>query len=101
MTKEKYLQTQLMVTQIGNVAHSLDLDGFIEQISKAEAALPVIDPVHVMDQAKKNLAATKLLAQALLPVKQLFDETFKPILAQAAREMMQAKKENESKILSP
>ncbi len=88
MTKEKYLQIQMMVIQVGQIAHQLDLDGFLQQIATTSSAGTVLDPaLHA--KAAANLEVIKQLAESLVPVKKVFETTFKTIIENASKEVAQ------------
>ncbi len=82
MEPQKYIQTQILILEIGKVTKQLDLENFLAAISSAEAVTPMLDPT-MYRKAAGNLAVIKKLAEALVPVKDAFDEAFETILKTA------------------
>ncbi len=88
MTKEKYLQIQLMVIQIGQVARQLDLESFLKQINDTETSVPVGQvSADMFTKGMNNLRAIKELAEAIVPVKKAFEKTFQAIVESAGKEI--------------
>lgn len=69
MDDEQYELTQNGLMMLARLVNEIDLGGFLERISQAEALAPIIDPTLYM-QAGPRLEKIKRLAQALLPFQQ-------------------------------
>lgn len=93
MTKEKYLETQMIILNIGRSLQTVDLDGFLSQISKAETVGPILDPT-MYRKVQDNLQAIKKLAQTLQLVKGAFGEVFAAVVETAVRGDMEPSKKD-------
>lgn len=66
MTDEEYTATQEQLILLASFARKLDLVGFLERISLAEAIAPIVDPTLYLRGGRK-LTQVKRLAQSLRP----------------------------------
>lgn len=68
MTNDQYQATQDIIVNIFQqlAVYDLDICGFINQISQAEGACPILDPTLWM-QGSRNLGKIKEMAEALRP----------------------------------
>lgn len=82
MNGKEYIQTQMRIIEMGKIADSLDLDGFLKCISNAETVAPIIDPTMYL-KAQKNLSAIKNMTQAAKTVKAAYVETYKAVIETA------------------
>lgn len=92
MNGQQYITTQMRLIEIGKLADSLDLDEFLKCISNAESVGPVIDPTTYI-KAMDNLRAIRRLAEAVVPVKAAFEETFKAVMKTQVAGFMKANKD--------
>lgn len=90
MKGSEYITTQMRLIEIGKIADTLDLDGFLEWINRAETMGPIVDPTRFM-MAADNLRAIKKLAESVLPVKGAYQATFKAVMNTAAVGYMKEK----------
>lgn len=79
MTGQQYVTTQMRLIEIGRLAETLDLDEFIKAIENAETAGAVLDPEQFL-KASVALNAAKCLAQAVQPVKAVYQGTFRDLM---------------------
>lgn len=66
MDREGYAAGQVMLLSAARVVRLIPLRGMLDQISKAEAIGPIVDPTLYM-KAGANLRVVKRLTNALLP----------------------------------
>ena len=79
MNGKEFITTQMRIIEIAKIADSLDLKAFLQCIANAENMGAVMDP-DAFIKASQNLAAIKKLAETVVPVKDVFEMTFKPIM---------------------
>lgn len=83
--QQKYIETQVTIIKIGQMANRLDLDTFMRQINQAETIGPILDPTLSI-KAAENLTAIKKLAKAVSDVKTAYEATLKAVLDTKVRE---------------
>lgn len=80
MNGKDYMMTQITMIELGKKIETLDLDGFLNAVSNAKAAAPVLDPTLYI-RAAKNLDAIERLAKTFNAVKTEFSNTRDVIVA--------------------
>lgn len=88
MKASKYMETQNQLINIGRALDTLDLDGFLRSISKAEALAPMLDPT-MYRKAQANLQGLKRLAESLRPAQTAFAELRGAVLETAVLGFME------------
>ena len=74
MTDQEYLETQRQVFMITTMVSLMDLEGFLDRISKSHALGPIIDPT-LYQHAMGNLQKIEILARELLSFQKKVWET--------------------------
>lgn len=74
MKPSDVLDAQVKILAIGKMAETIDLDGFLEQISLAECEIPKLHKKFTKG-ATSNLIAMKNLAKVTLDLKNTFAQT--------------------------
>lgn len=64
MTREEYTEMQSQLVLLARMLPTLDYEGFLEHMEKAEAVGPLLDPTLYL-KASENMRSIKELAQAL------------------------------------
>ncbi len=64
MTDEEYGETQRQVVMVSVLVNNMDLEGFLERISLAHSAGPILNPTLYRD-AMDNISKIESLANAL------------------------------------
>lgn len=76
MEAKQYIETNLEVLQLGARVSALDLDSFLEQITKTEKSAPKIVDEVKYSMAMQTLAKTKKLAETLKIFQVCFKECY-------------------------
>lgn len=82
MTKEKYIETQIAMVNLGAQIEKLELDEFLAQISSTRTAGPLIDPT-LYAKAAKNIEAIENLAKTFQAVKLQVEKTRQTVIQTA------------------
>ena len=82
MNDQRYKHTQDQILEIAKMTIQLDIPGFLERISTAEAVAPILDPTLYI-KASKNMAEIKMLAEGLID----FSNTVEALKEKAVKEL--------------
>lgn len=89
MTPKSYLQTQMLLVEIGKALSQVDLKGFIAQIDTAKTEVAKINP-ELFERTNANLLAVQNMAIAAVPLQEAFKETLSLLTKTSGYEMMKS-----------
>lgn len=78
MTDADYLLTQKRITDVGNLALAINVDGFLERVKQAETVGPMVDPTTFL-KAQPNLRAIKKLAECVKAIQGAQDQLIEAV----------------------
>lgn len=84
MKGKEYLQTQVLLIEIGKAIKTIDFDGFLSAIQNAKTMSPFQDPT-LYKKAELNLFAIEGFAKSLKDSKEAFEKLFNAVFETVAR----------------
>ncbi|CAK9250660.1 unnamed protein product [Sphagnum jensenii] len=82
MTKDRFLEHQMAIIQIGRILNSLEIEDFISEMENAKEN-PIVDPVMKL-KAETSMKLLITLGKTLLPVRVAFQDVFKTVILSEA-----------------